>query len=123
MYVIMFLISNVYSLQRNRSSLYMLHCIYLSVKVSPECDISLPYSHSRYICYNNYIDISIFVKNIKSNNITICISFDKELINYNGNYILEVKDYIIKFSNVSFSNTFNKVNIERFGNYFYINNN
>ncbi len=75
--------------------------------------------------YNkNYVDVVMFIKNKAStstNNIVICISFDKEIINYNGKYILEVKDYIINFSNISFSDyKYYKVNVERFGNYFYI---
>ncbi len=79
--------------------------------------------------YNNkYVDVFMFMKennkivnNIVNNKIVICISFDKESINYDGEYILEVKDYVINFSNISFSDgKYNKVNVERFGNYFYI---
>jgi hypothetical protein len=74
---------------------------------------------------NNYVEVYMLMKeyNYSNNNdIVICISFDKQIINYDGNYILEFKDYIINFSNISFSDyKYNKVNVERFGNYFYIN--
>lgn len=73
---------------------------------------------------NNYVEVFMFMKgyNNTNNSIVICISFDREIINYDGQYILEVKDYIINFSNISFSdNKYNEVNVERFGNYFYIN--
>ena len=77
---------------------------------------------------NNYVDVFMFMKEQNKtkyganiNNIVICISFDKENINYDGKYTLELKDYVINFSNISFSDgKYNKVNVERFGNYFYI---
>jgi len=75
--------------------------------------------------YNkNYIDVYTMIKKNNTNindETIICISFDRAQINYDGNYTLEVKDYIINFSNISFSDyKYNKVNLERFGNYFYI---
>ncbi len=59
--------------------------------------------------YNNYMDV--FIKT--NSNIIMCISFDKQIINYNGKNILEVKDYIIS--------TDDNITIDRFGNYFYFN--
>ena len=78
--------------------------------------------------YNKFVEVYMFIKNnnISINSIVICISFDKEIINYDGNYILEVKDYVINFSNISFTaqnsnnKVWNKVTVDRFGNYFYI---
>ncbi len=73
--------------------------------------------------FNKYVDVYMIIQKINKNNNKniICISFDKKVINYDGEYTLEVSDYNIKFSNTSFLNgKYNKVIIERFGNYFYI---
>jgi hypothetical protein len=72
--------------------------------------------------YTNHLEAFMLMKGFTTTNeIIICISFDREIINFDGKHTLEIKNYVINFSNISFSdNKYNKVNVERFGNYFYI---
>ncbi len=61
--------------------------------------------------------ISSFEFKDTSNDLLVSLSFNK-LVNYDSKYYLEVDDYVINFSNNT--DNFNKVTIERFGNYFYV---
>ncbi len=76
------------------------------------------------LIHNNYLDVKMHLKKYKTNNnnnIIICISFDRLSINYDGLYSMEVKDYLINFSNVAYyDNKYDFINIDRFSNYFYI---
>ena len=69
----------------------------------------------------NYLNISLRMKNITfEENLVLSLSFNNP-VNYNGRNVLEIKNYIITFSNtVLVDNKQNNIEIERFGNWFYL---
>ena len=74
--------------------------------------------------YSNALHVSFYMKDFKfqdmKNNIILSLSFNSP-INYDGKNILEIKDYILTFSDKVISDKKVKnVQIERFGNYFYL---
>jgi hypothetical protein len=83
--------------------------------------ISYDMIYDVYDYKNNYLNISLKMKNITfEENLVLSLSFNNP-INYNGRNVLEIKNYIITFSeNVLVDNYKNKIQIERFGNWFYL---